>query len=291
MSNTTTVPAHPTDDLPAGSKLHASFRWVTPDQARRWLDHNDRNRNLNVQRATRLADDMTAGRWMFDGATIRFAADGTLLDGQHRLTAIVLSDQTVLALIVTGLDPASQDVMDTGRRRSAADMFTIAGETDGKGLAAVARLVVSWQQGTIKHTASVPGGATSNAVIRDTVNADPSIAVAAGMASRLARKIGANPSAVGFAAWLLVNVDPVAASEFLHAVAEWRTNGVGDPRHTLLARLRTANARDERLTSIEQAFLIVRSWNAWRAGKELKVLKTHAGTADGSRPLPFPVAS
>lgn len=286
MSNTITVPdADPT----TAAKLHASFQWVGPDQARRWLAHNDRNRTLNVAKAVKLADDMTAGRWMFDGATIRFAADGTLLDGQHRLTAIALADQTVLMLVVTGLDPASQDVMDTGRRRSAADMFTIAGHDNAVALAAVARLAVAWDNGTIKHSGSQIGGSISNAVIRDAVNADPLIAAAAGMAVRLAKKIGADPSAVGFAAWLLINVDPIAASEFLADVAEWRTNGAGDPRHALLARLRAAKDRGERLTPIEQAFFIVRAWNAWRAGKELKVLKTHSGSAAGSTPLAFPV--
>ncbi|MDO0930218.1 hypothetical protein QQY66_00225 [Streptomyces sp. DG2A-72] len=55
---------------------------VSPALARHWLtEHNTHNRSLRPRVVAAYARDMHAGRWMDNGETIKFAADGTLLDG------------------------------------------------------------------------------------------------------------------------------------------------------------------------------------------------------------------
>ena len=64
---------------------------VGPDLAARWLDGNTHNRPLKQTLVDRFVRDMQAGRWRLTHQGIAFDADGMLIDGQHRLWAIVIS--------------------------------------------------------------------------------------------------------------------------------------------------------------------------------------------------------
>ena len=60
---------------------------ITPELAHEWLGFNTHNRNIRQRIVTAYAADMTGGDWQWNGESIKFAEDGTLLDGQHRLAA------------------------------------------------------------------------------------------------------------------------------------------------------------------------------------------------------------
>ncbi len=290
--NTNTVPDTLVDldyahDTMAADKYTASFIFVTVELAKRWLTKNDKNRKLNKALIQRYLRDMDGGNWEFTGEAVKFAADGKLLDGQHRLTALMQHGQPVLMLVVRGLTSEAQNVMDTGRKRSAADMFTIAGKDHAVLLASTSRLVLGYLGGNITTSNSQTIGQPSNSMIRDIAVTDPMVTWAAQVSSRVQGNIPANPAAIGFAAWLMGRVDTADVVRYLDSIAEMRTEGIGDPRFTLLKRLNIAKTQRERLTSVEQAFYIVRAWNAWRTGSKLKTLK--ASTAAGPAPFPEPV--
>lgn len=274
-------------DSMTADKYRASFVWVSPEIAQRWLLRNVKNRRLAQALVAVYATDMRNGRWIFDGATIKFSESGQLLDGQHRLHAVIASGATVLMLIVRGLPDESQVVMDTGRKRAAADMFGLDGKENASLLAATARLVAAYNAGKIKTADSQFVGTYSNPELRDVEAADPMIGWAVRLAARARADIPANPAAIAFAAWLTGRVDADDARRFFSSLAEMRTEGVGDPRYTLLSRLVSAQRNRERLTSIHQAFYIVKAWNAWRVGGHLKTLKSH--TASGASNFPEPV--
>ncbi len=96
---------------------------VTPEIAVKWLEKNTLNREINQYRVFSYASEMKAGRWRLNGDTIRFAVDGTLLDGQHRLWAVVEAGVPVDFHVVYGIDPSVRSTIDTGRPRSTADFF------------------------------------------------------------------------------------------------------------------------------------------------------------------------
>ena len=78
---------------------------VTPELAAEWLaTRNTHNRKIRTQRVALLAEDMTRGSWVFDAMPLRFATDDTLLDGQHRLAAVVRSGLPQHFLVVSGLN-------------------------------------------------------------------------------------------------------------------------------------------------------------------------------------------
>ncbi len=102
---------------------------IDPDQAIVWLDkHNTNNRKLSQKHVDRLARDMIEGKWVLTNNGISFGSDGTLLDGQHRLWAIVESGCTIEMFVYRGMDPKSMMAIDCGKTRSMADILNIAGE-------------------------------------------------------------------------------------------------------------------------------------------------------------------
>ncbi|MBI1338293.1 MAG: hypothetical protein GC164_15225 [Phycisphaera sp.] len=102
---------------------------IDPDQAFRWLDqHNTNNRKVSQKYVERLARDMTEGRWVLTNNGISFGPDGTLLDGQHRLWAIIESGCTIEMFVYQDMDPKSMMAIDCGKTRSMADILNIAGE-------------------------------------------------------------------------------------------------------------------------------------------------------------------
>ncbi|MCC5828943.1 MAG: hypothetical protein JJU36_05800 [Phycisphaeraceae bacterium] len=102
---------------------------VDPDLAFAWLDqHNTNNRKVSQKHVERLARDMAEGKWVLTHNGIAFGPDGTLLDGQHRLWAIIESGCTIEMFVYCNMDPKSMMAIDCGKTRSMADILNIAGE-------------------------------------------------------------------------------------------------------------------------------------------------------------------
>lgn len=79
---------------------------VTPRLAREWLNANTRNRPLRPVHVERLRASFERGEYVMTHQGIAFSTDGTVADGQHRLTAIsLLPDRYSFPMLVTyGLD-------------------------------------------------------------------------------------------------------------------------------------------------------------------------------------------
>src|SRR5690606_5321337 len=73
---------------------------LTPDTAVRLLERNTLNRPLSDQHVKRIASQISAGKWRFNGDTIKLSECGDVLDGQHRLWAVIEAKKPVETLIV-----------------------------------------------------------------------------------------------------------------------------------------------------------------------------------------------
>jgi hypothetical protein len=100
---------------------------VTPALAAFWLKRNVGNRTLRSQKVDEYRQAWERGEWMFTGQGVAFDWNGTLVDGQHRLTFISgLPEGTVVPMSVTwGLDPRAFGALDRQIPRSAADVLRI----------------------------------------------------------------------------------------------------------------------------------------------------------------------
>jgi len=83
--------------------------YLTPDVAAQWLERfNTSNRKIQTTHVNSIARDIRAGNWMMNAQPIAFAGDpstgdATLLNGQHRLEAVVKADAGIEVMIATGI--------------------------------------------------------------------------------------------------------------------------------------------------------------------------------------------
>ena len=112
---------------------------VTPQKAAVWLQKGGKNRRISQLQVDRLAREMLEGRWSLNGQTIKFLQSGELLDGQHRLHAVIRSGCTIQTLAVFGIhDPNAFQTIDTNQRARGADQILgIMGLSNTKDLAAM----------------------------------------------------------------------------------------------------------------------------------------------------------
>jgi hypothetical protein len=127
--------------------LQTDVELVTPALAREWLEGAAANRNLSLRAVDRFADDMRAERWMTNGQPIIFNVEGQLIDGRHRLSAVLLAGVEVPMLVVRGVAQEAFATMDSGRSRTIADVLSIQGHKNTNVLAASARAVWNYCAG------------------------------------------------------------------------------------------------------------------------------------------------
>lgn len=260
-------------DHPVNDKITVEQVTIGPEEAKMLLEENRNNRNLRQSKVDQYARDMRADGWRASAETIKFDWNGRLIDGQHRLHAIVAAGVSVPVMIARGLDPMTQTVIDAGAKRSHADALSFAGETGNtKSLAAAARIAIAYDAGLLSTATSSFGGTLSNSEVLAWVDAHPEVIDAAALASRTYKGIGCTPSALTFVALKLLALDGLAAYEFLVSTAEFRTNGAADPRSTLIRTFSRLKEQRVRLTPALQLAMIFRAWNAWREDREVRKL-------------------
>lgn len=120
---------------------------VSPEQAALWLKGNVRNRPLANRTVAKYAKEMQAGEWTMTAEAIKFTSGGTLVDGQHRLHAVVAAGVPVMMTIAFGVDdPKAFEKVDGGKVRNVPDLLYLRDNTikDTKIHAAIARRLLHW---------------------------------------------------------------------------------------------------------------------------------------------------
>jgi len=102
---------------------------MSPDLAFAFLEKcNTHNRNVVDAHVDRLGRDMKASRWRLTHQGIAFSTNRVLLDGQHRLWAVVMSEVTVPMRVFFNEPPESLSAIDAVRARTNDEIITLAGE-------------------------------------------------------------------------------------------------------------------------------------------------------------------
>lgn len=116
--------------------------YVTPELASEWLAFNTHNRNIRWSFVDQLVDEFLD----YHPQSISRNCDGTLIDGQHRLLAIVKRGVGAWMLFVDGVDSAMQDHVDIGIGRKPSDVLRLHGYSNTNALSAAARLSIIWKR-------------------------------------------------------------------------------------------------------------------------------------------------
>ena len=102
--------------------MEAKITIITPELAKKFLGKNSNNyRKLSEKVVRSYQIDMETGNWKFNGDSIKFNKSGQLVDGQHRLTAILRSGVSIPMVVITEI---SDDVntYDVGKGRTVSDV-------------------------------------------------------------------------------------------------------------------------------------------------------------------------
>ena len=96
----------------------------------RTLDHIQTNRPQDLRVVERITNEILNDEWFFEAANVMFNKDGTLIDGQHTLAAIVKANKPVEVLLKTGCRNKSVQKIDVSRVRTPAQRMKFAGLFD-----------------------------------------------------------------------------------------------------------------------------------------------------------------
>lgn len=137
------------------SNVFTAIEMITPEKAQAYLAFNTNNRNLRRSHVDRLASDILSNRWIFNGATIVFNGDGTLLDGQHRLAAIVQAGIPVTMAVVRGVSKSAMSTIDANVSRKAGDVFKLNGVMYATRVVSASRQLIALRDNiTTRHRAT-----------------------------------------------------------------------------------------------------------------------------------------
>jgi len=254
--------------------IEANVEEITPQQAALWLEVNLHNRPLQYQRAQALAGAIGRGEWALNGDAIRFATNGQLIDGQHRLQAIVIAGKTVRSLVVRGLAPDSFATIDTNRNvRNARDVMALAGITNYNVVAPMARLMFYYEQCGNPYDSTIEKNPSAEQLLK--VAQRPRFNECANrvIAARWCRKfVGAGLT--GFAMYVFGQHRQEHALDFFRKLETGIGLEEGSPLLLLRDRLTSAaTSSHDRLRPIAKGAYLFKAWRLYLAGADVKQLK------------------
>jgi hypothetical protein len=265
-------------------KFGISVVIVTPEMAAEWLSKSRESgrknyRKIDAVHVRKMAQDMNEDRWADNGDPIRVASDGLVVDGQHRLTAIMLSGKAQSMVVFSGYDDELIDVrlIDTGKNRKIATHIAAAGIPHASLVASVARLAITYQRGGWSKTENMNRHMLRESEIHDYVETwSDALVDSARLANRC--RFVATISLVGVLLFIGGRGRKPSEMEQTSEFVEKLSSGVGlsvdDPVFCL--RRKTIESRTssyKRLTPYADRTLMTHCWNKHVLGKPLKVVK------------------
>lgn len=250
--------------------LNVTLETITPQVAGDWLEKNTRNRKLNDRTVQILARAIRRGDWKLNAETMKFSRGGMLIDGQHRLSAVIVADMPIQSLVAWDVDENVFDTIDTGKRRSTADVMHLRGEVNTNQLAAALRLLHLWRTG---NSFSEQRHAPSTIQLEELLDREPTIRTSITATQAAKKKLqNANHTILSVCHHLFSEIDRSAAHEFFGQLEKGTGLEETDPIYLLRERLSRPQRRDMRITIPEMGAYIIKAWNAHRQRKSIRLL-------------------
>ena len=240
-----------------------SVETITPESATSWLRANRNNRPVRRSHVNFLASEILAGNWQINGQAIVIAEDEQVLDGQHRLLAVIEAGQQIQSLVVYGISGDAFKTIDTSAVRSNSDALCLHYNEMPKYIVQAAANAVKWckrlERGNLKSTKKV-----SNTDIIEYVNAHPSLLECASILNSYPHD--ARPVAIscGTACYdIFARKSQDLASEFMRKVYTGEGIDRGDVEYILRIALMKDATRTVKLPTDAKVRMMVKAWN-WR---------------------------
>jgi hypothetical protein len=258
--------------------VRSRVQTIPPARAAQWLEANTTNRPLSRPVVRGFAEAMRRGDWLVTHQGVAFDVNGVLVDGQHRLAAVIEADQPVEMTVFTEVPEGIFDVLDTGKRRNAADVLAIEGEKNSIMLAAMVRTVWLYHNRPDLNWSGGAAAVTNHQIVQ-TLEQHPKLRDFLGTGEQIASAIGMIKSAAGAASYLVEQATKrTDLTGWYDGIIEGAGLTKGDPRLQFrramfnMARRQTGQPLRRRDTR-EHVALYLKAFNAWHTGEPLPQLR------------------
>ena len=247
---------------------------ITPELAETLLEKNTGNRKIHTKTVKRYSDEMKKGRWLLNGETIKISSTGTILDGQHRLSAVIDSGVSMETFIVTDIDDGSFTSIDIGKKRSAADALYIHGcGKNHMAKASCTRFIFNLMIG--KNTEAAVRVSAENSdilnqflVMGDDFNNDIDAACCLNNAKTLIGYMS-----LGSFYYLFGKVDKHKRDEFFNGINTGEGLSAGSPILFLRNKILHTRSKGRKMLSEDLINLTIAAWLAFIDGKTVSYLR------------------
>lgn len=251
---------------------------VTPSMAQQWLERNPKNRRVRSEVVMKYAEDIRAGRWQLNGESIVMAVNGTIIDGQHRLLAVLEAQREIETFVASGVDESAFETIDQGKSRTPADVLGILGYTNCNELAALSRLHVIFKKtGSMYETSRLVAPTTQEIVQEVSTSFD--LFIDALRNTQGHKSTFGSGTAMAFC-WLhLGRIDISDRDLFFDRLRDGQALVVGDPIYALREALMSSRLRHRVMPRNFVTALVIKAWNKYRQHEQVQVLVFKASEA------------
>lgn len=255
---------------------------VTPEIAAQMLGTMSGNRPLRQRMVNRFAREMIAGKWLLNGESIKVSREGRLIDGQHRLNAVIAAKVPVMLFVVRGVDPDAFLTLDTGVSRNYYDATTIAGRDWLREAGGIARMWYRYERGFGSAQGRIPA---SHQEMDAVIEQHPGIPDSARFIKTLkVVQNKCNASVQGFVhAYASEKYDREMADSFMQDLNDGARLEKTSPIYAL--RVRLVDYAERKPDQVHVLALSIKAWNAWINGDKLQTIRWTTG---GATPEEFP---
>lgn len=267
--------------MKSNGKPSISEETITPQIAGTLLGTMRGNRPLRRKAVERYAREMIAGKWRLNGEAVKVSNAGRLIDGQHRLNAVIMANIPVQMFVVRGVDDDAMVTLDTGVGRTYADVGAIRGTDAHRLTGQIARWWYKYLQGS-----PTVGWQPTFQELDHIVEGHQGIPESAAFIGKL-RVVRSRciPAVQGFVHSYVTEMwDRELADLFMHTLNDGTGLKVDDPVYLLRRRL----VDDDSKGRIEGSYVLaltIKAWEAWITGQSLKSLRWRS-TGESAEPFP-----
>lgn len=245
---------------------------ITPELAKEYLKLNKKNRAMNKNLVNTYVHDMVTQNWIVNGETIKFDLNGDLIDGQHRLAAIIQSGVSIEYTCIFDLPEKAFSTIDIGRRRTMGDTLSAVNIPSSSSMAALAKRMLQYDKGySIGNAqARVNIGITNNDII-EFVNENQDIMLTHVNSAKTYHQTfrGLNNGDYAFYSYLFSRIDAQAAENFFNILTGVELAPVNNPVTLLRNRLINNMGMKTKMNKVLLSSYVVKAWNYHRNSAEI----------------------
>lgn len=264
----------------------AQVELITPGIAEQYLCLNIANRPVRKRVVDYYANQMRKGQWMLNGEAICFSKSGNLINGQHRLHAIIEYGKGVYFLVVRGCDDESFATYDTGQNRTNGDVFALAGVPNYNNISSIINKYLGLRYNLSPVSAGVDKTSGSRLKMEKNVTKRDLLSIYYND-SPMWQEIFKSADSLYNSVHLMTTSEIGGMMAFLHIDKKYdmneaiypffdmllNGNHVSNPVINLLrAKLINDKVNAKKMTSKMKSALIIKTWNCYISGRVMKTL-------------------